>query len=318
MTPLEKVLAETAPLRSRAAATSPRASTTAAVELVIELKESRPRPAHLLRSRPRPRHRAPAVPLDLPALSLRLHARLPGRDVHPHAAKPGTAAMTPAGEVLAAEIARDGPISFRRFMEVALYHPEHGYYRRRPRSVRQRRRLLHRRTDPAGVRHPDGRAHSAALPGDGRARGFHRGGTGRGPRARWRRRSPNGSYVPVDIDPASCRERSPAWSSPMNSSTRCRCIAVVYRRRRIPRAAGGLRAMTRFVWVNGRPGARRGRGVLRRYFPPPEEGRWYEGESGCARAGWSGSRGALESRIRVHDRLRLHARASRSVSRPAR
>ena len=38
--------------------------------------------------------------------------------------------MTPAGEVLAAEIRRDGPISFRRFMEVALYHPEHGYYRR--------------------------------------------------------------------------------------------------------------------------------------------------------------------------------------------
>lgn len=37
--------------------------------------------------------------------------------------------MTPAGESLAAEIRRDGPISFRRFMEVALYHPEHGYYR---------------------------------------------------------------------------------------------------------------------------------------------------------------------------------------------
>lgn len=38
--------------------------------------------------------------------------------------------MTPAGALLAAEIARSGPISFRRFMEVALYHPEHGYYRR--------------------------------------------------------------------------------------------------------------------------------------------------------------------------------------------
>lgn len=38
--------------------------------------------------------------------------------------------MTPAGEILAAEIRRDGPIPFRRFMEVALYHPEHGYYRR--------------------------------------------------------------------------------------------------------------------------------------------------------------------------------------------
>ena len=38
--------------------------------------------------------------------------------------------MTPAGEFLAAEIRRDGPVSFRRFMEVALYHPDCGYYRR--------------------------------------------------------------------------------------------------------------------------------------------------------------------------------------------
>ena len=38
--------------------------------------------------------------------------------------------MTLAGEILAAEIRRGGPIPFRRFMEVALYHPEHGYYRR--------------------------------------------------------------------------------------------------------------------------------------------------------------------------------------------
>jgi SAM-dependent MidA family methyltransferase len=38
--------------------------------------------------------------------------------------------VTPAGELLAAEIRAAGPISFRRFMEVALYHPEHGYYRR--------------------------------------------------------------------------------------------------------------------------------------------------------------------------------------------
>jgi len=38
--------------------------------------------------------------------------------------------MTGAGEVLAAEIRRNGPIRFRRFMEIALYHPQHGYYRR--------------------------------------------------------------------------------------------------------------------------------------------------------------------------------------------
>jgi SAM-dependent MidA family methyltransferase len=38
--------------------------------------------------------------------------------------------LTPAGELLASEIVRSGPISFSRFMEVALYHPELGYYRR--------------------------------------------------------------------------------------------------------------------------------------------------------------------------------------------
>jgi SAM-dependent MidA family methyltransferase len=38
--------------------------------------------------------------------------------------------VTAAGELLAEEIRRNGPIPFRRFMEVALYHPEHGYYSR--------------------------------------------------------------------------------------------------------------------------------------------------------------------------------------------
>jgi SAM-dependent MidA family methyltransferase len=38
--------------------------------------------------------------------------------------------MTPAAELLAAEIARSGPMPFAQFMETALYHPVHGYYRR--------------------------------------------------------------------------------------------------------------------------------------------------------------------------------------------
>ena len=38
--------------------------------------------------------------------------------------------MTPLAEMLRDEIRRDGPISFARFMEMALYHPEFGYYRR--------------------------------------------------------------------------------------------------------------------------------------------------------------------------------------------
>jgi SAM-dependent MidA family methyltransferase len=38
--------------------------------------------------------------------------------------------MTLAGKILREEIARSGPMSFNRFMDVALYHAEHGYYRR--------------------------------------------------------------------------------------------------------------------------------------------------------------------------------------------
>ena len=38
--------------------------------------------------------------------------------------------MTPAAEIIVAEIARSGPLPFARFMEIALYHPIHGYYRR--------------------------------------------------------------------------------------------------------------------------------------------------------------------------------------------
>ncbi len=40
--------------------------------------------------------------------------------------------MTPLAEILRDEIAREGPISFRRFMEMALYQQPYGYYRRAP------------------------------------------------------------------------------------------------------------------------------------------------------------------------------------------
>ncbi|HET8549855.1 MAG TPA: SAM-dependent methyltransferase [Bryobacteraceae bacterium] len=38
--------------------------------------------------------------------------------------------MTPIGEMLRDEVMRSGPVRFSRFMEAALYEPEHGYYRR--------------------------------------------------------------------------------------------------------------------------------------------------------------------------------------------
>ncbi len=39
--------------------------------------------------------------------------------------------MSPVAEILREEIRKSGPVPFTRFMEAALYHPEHGYYRRR-------------------------------------------------------------------------------------------------------------------------------------------------------------------------------------------
>lgn len=38
--------------------------------------------------------------------------------------------INPAAAIIREEIARRGPISFARFMQIALYHPEHGYYAR--------------------------------------------------------------------------------------------------------------------------------------------------------------------------------------------
>src|SRR6476620_9379219 len=93
-------------------------------------EEPRSRTAHLLRSDPPARYREHAVSVDPAALPLRLHARLPGGDVRTNTTKPGRAAVTPLARLLRERIARSGPIPFRRFMEMALYHPEHGYYRR--------------------------------------------------------------------------------------------------------------------------------------------------------------------------------------------
>ncbi len=43
--------------------------------------------------------------------------------------------MTPLGELIATRICEDGPISFAEFMEIALYHPELGYYARTARRT---------------------------------------------------------------------------------------------------------------------------------------------------------------------------------------
>src|ERR1700676_744560 len=67
------------------------------------------------------------------APALRLFARLSGRNVHPHAARPpGTSTERPVTlrQKIEREIRERGPIPFSRYMELCLYDPELGYYSR--------------------------------------------------------------------------------------------------------------------------------------------------------------------------------------------
>src|ERR1700680_1330889 len=67
------------------------------------------------------------------APALRLFARLSGRNVHPHAARPpGTSTERPVTlrQKIEREIRERGPIPFSRYMDLCLYDPELGYYSR--------------------------------------------------------------------------------------------------------------------------------------------------------------------------------------------
>src|ERR1700732_3918148 len=71
--------------------------------------------------------------MELPAPALRLSARLPGPNVHPHAARPprtSTGRPVTLRQKIEQEIRKCGPIPFSRYMELCLYDPELGYYSR--------------------------------------------------------------------------------------------------------------------------------------------------------------------------------------------
>jgi SAM-dependent MidA family methyltransferase len=182
--------------------------------------------------------------------------------------------MTAAGEVLAGEIERGGPIPFRRFMEVALYHPEHGYYRR-PRDpfgkggdfftaeqlqpvfgilmaarVRQLYRAMGEPADYTVVELGAGRREMAEAFAD------------------WR-------YCPIDVDSGALPEN---FAGVVFSNEFFDALPVEvsvydgaqFREQLVTWGDG------RFAWEAGESVRAEVEEYLRRYFPPAEEGRWYE------------------------------------------
>lgn len=182
--------------------------------------------------------------------------------------------MTPLGEILAARIERDGPIPFWQFMSAALYHPEHGYYRRPQ--------------DPFGM-HGDFFTAEQLQPVFGilvaqRIRQLWRSmgepadftvvelGAGRREMAEafreWR-------YVPVDLDGGEMPQhfRGVVFSNEFFDAHPVRTLQYeggAFREQLVTFADGTFR------WTSGAVVEPCENHYLRRFYPPPEEGRWYE------------------------------------------
>ncbi|HUI55790.1 MAG TPA: SAM-dependent methyltransferase [Bryobacteraceae bacterium] len=182
--------------------------------------------------------------------------------------------MTPAGESLAAEIRRTGPIPFRRFMEVALYHPEHGYYRR-PRDpfgmegdfftaeqvqpvfgilvaarIRQLRSPLGEPQDFTVVELGAGRREMAATLSE------------------WR-------YIPVDIDSGRLPDHFRGVVFANEFFDALPVDVAIYQDGAFHRQCVAFKD-GRFTWRTCGEVDAATLEYLRRFFPPPAEGHWYE------------------------------------------
>jgi SAM-dependent MidA family methyltransferase len=181
--------------------------------------------------------------------------------------------VSPLAEILRDQIRREGPISFRRFMEAALYDPVHGYYRR-----------AH---DPFG-KHGDFYTAEQLQPVFGilmaaRIRQLHTEmgapveftvvelGAGRGEMAdafaEWR-------YVPVDIAEGSLPER-------FRGVVFCNEFFDALPVEVVGYGGGCFRELRvgwneRFVWTEAGAAREELADYVRRYFPPPREGAQYE------------------------------------------
>jgi len=186
--------------------------------------------------------------------------------------------VTAAGEILAEEIRREGPIPFRRFMKVALYHPQHGYYRRAKGDSRNNpfgkagdfftaqqmqpvfgnliaariRRLFQQMGSP-----PD---FTIVELGPGR-------GEMAQPFSEWR-------YVPVEIEShIPDQVRGVFFSNEFFDALPVEAVLFLrgeFRRRFVAWKDG------RFAWTGGDLASPEVAAYLRRFFPPPVEGNCYE------------------------------------------
>ncbi len=196
-----------------------------------------------------------------------------------------------AGDLLASEIRRSGPVSFRRFMEIALYAPGAGYYRRGALQISEETGIP---SAPAG-RDPFGRAGDfftaeqiqpvfGILMGArirqlyremGQPSGFTVVELGAGRRemaealSEWR-------YIPLDLDSG---ELPASFDGVVFSNEFFDALPVdvaVWREGAFRQQCVALDDAGRFVWREGGPAPARVADYLQRYFPPPEEGRCYE------------------------------------------
>ena len=181
--------------------------------------------------------------------------------------------MTPAGELLAAEIARNGPVSFRRFMEVALYHSEHGYYRRaRDPFGKEGDFYTAEQIQPVfGILVASYIAELYRQMGEPRDFTIVELGSGRGEMAdafsKWR-------YVPVEIGHGMPEH----FTGVVFSNEFFDALPVhvaTYRGSEFLEQMVGIEDQ-QFVWHTGEPVDAEVEDYLRRYFPSPEEGRLYE------------------------------------------
>jgi SAM-dependent MidA family methyltransferase len=182
--------------------------------------------------------------------------------------------VTPAGEVLAAEIRRAGPIPFRRFMEVALYHSEYGYYRSaRDPFGKQGDFFTAEQLQPvfgilmaARIRQI---YEEMGAPAEFTVVELGAGRREMAPHfAEWR-------YVPVDVDAG---ELPPEFTGVVFSNEFFDALPVdvaVFRQGEYREQLVALCGDS-FVWEPGAPVPEQDCDYLRRYFPSPEEGRWYE------------------------------------------